>query len=124
MKSNGAVYLDPAPFCRLKTLGTSSLDFFSNCWCDSSDYWNVYYYIVETVYNEFKKNGIDVPFTQMEVRTYTEKAAMPFDTAPLPERKEKLRKKEKTPMRELIDDINKKIEDQKQKQKAKKRKKK
>ncbi len=123
MKSNGAVYLDPAPFCRLKTLGASSLDFFSNCWCDSADYWNVYYYIVETVYNEFKKNGITVPYSQLEVRTYTKKPTMPFDTAPLPERKEKTRKKNKNAFEELIEKANEKIEKQKKKRQVEKNKK-
>lgn len=123
MKSNGAVYLDPAPFCRLKTLGASSLDFFSNCWCDSEDYWNVYYYIVETVYNEFKKNGITVPYSQLEVRTYTEKPTMPFDPAPLPERKEKVRKKNKNAFEELVEKANQKIEKQKKKKQADKNKK-
>ena len=46
MLSNGKVYLDPAPFCRLKTLNASSLDFFANCWCDREDYWEVYYYVL------------------------------------------------------------------------------
>ncbi|MEG9430585.1 MAG: mechanosensitive ion channel family protein [Christensenellaceae bacterium] len=117
MKSNGAVYLDPAPFCRLKTLGQSSLDFFSNCWCDSADYWDVYYYIVENVYNELKRNGIAVPFTQLEVRTLTEKPVMPFNADPLPERKEKTRKKEKNTVQDILDDINKKIEKRKKKTK-------
>lgn len=86
MKSNGNIYLDPEPFCRLKTLNSSSLDFFSNCWCDSEDYWDVYYYIVERVYNEFKRNGVSVPFTQYEVRSRTDSVVMPFDPAPLPSR--------------------------------------
>ena len=106
MKSNGAVYLDPAPFCRLKTLGASSLDFFSYCWCDSADYWDVYYYIVETVYNEFKRNGISVPYAQYEIRNRTDNVVMPFDSKPLPVRKEKVRKKEKTVLQEIIDKAN------------------
>ena len=106
MKSNGSVYLDPAPFCRLKTLGSSSLDFFANCWCDSADYWDVYYYIVETVYNEFKRNGISVPYTQLEVRNRTDDVVMPYNSAPLPARKEKVRKKQKTVLEEIIDKAN------------------
>ena len=117
MKSNGAVYLDPPPFCRLKTLGQSSLDFFSNCWCDSEDYWNVYYYIVENVYNEFKKNGISVPYAQYEVRSRTDDVIMPFNPAPLPERVEKVRKKEKHTVQDILDDINNKILKKKKKTK-------
>ncbi len=94
MESNGSVYLDPKPFCKLKTLNSSSLDFFANCWCDSNDYWDVYYYVVENVYNEFKKKGISVPFTQIEVRERTDTVNMPFNPAPLPERVEKERPEE------------------------------
>ena len=91
MKSNGSVYLDPAPFCRLKTLGSSSIDFFSHCWCDTDDYWDVYYYVVENVYNEFKRNGISIPYSQLEVRSRTDDVVMPYSAAPLPERVEKVR---------------------------------
>ena len=79
--SNGKVYVNDkhTPFCRLKTLGANSLDFFANCWCDAEDYWDVYYYVVETVYNEFKKNNISVPFAQLEVRNRTDVVKMPFD---------------------------------------------
>ncbi|MBP5466699.1 MAG: mechanosensitive ion channel family protein [Clostridia bacterium] len=123
MKSDGRVYLDPAPFCRLKTLNNSSLDFFANCWCDSDDYWDVYYYVTETVYNEFKKNGICIPFTQLEVRSRTDDVVLPFNPDPLKKRVEKSRKTEKSPLREMIDDINKKIDDNKSKRRALKEKK-
>ena len=63
MHSNGKVMLEPkAPFCRLKVLNASSIDFVANCWVDSEDYWDVYYYIIENVYNEFKRNNISIPY--------------------------------------------------------------
>lgn len=95
MKSNGKVYLDPEPFCRLKVLGSSSLDFFSNCWVDNDDYWDVYYYVIENVYNEFKRNNISVPFNQVEVRERKDEVVMPVIGEGLPERVEKIRKIEK-----------------------------
>ena len=97
MNSNGKVYVteDKKPFCRLKTLGASSIDFFANCWVDSEDYWDVYYYVVENVYNEFKRNNISVPYTQFEVRSRMDKVVMPFEKENLPERVEKERKTEK-----------------------------
>lgn len=92
MQSNGKVDLEPkAPFCRLKTLGASSIDFFANCWCDSDDYWDVYYYIVENVYNEFKRNNISIPYNQLEVRNRVDNVVMPFNQEKLPERIEKVR---------------------------------
>lgn len=91
MYSNGNVDLDPAPFCRLKVLGASSIDFFANCWCDASDYWNVYYYVIENVYNEFKRNNISIPYNQLEIRNRVDEVVMPYNNSPLPERIEKVR---------------------------------
>lgn len=96
MQSNGNVDLDPAPFCRLKTLGASSIDFFANCWCDASDYWSVYYYVIENVYNEFKRNNVSVPYNQLEVRNRVDEVVMPYNTEPLPERVEKIREEHQT----------------------------
>ncbi len=94
MKSDGRVRLDKDPFCRLKTLNDSSLDFFANCWCDGSDYWDVYYYVMENVYNEFKRAGISVPFQQIEFRQRVDEVVMPVVGDKLPERVEKVRDEE------------------------------
>lgn len=91
MKSNGKVRLDKEPFCRLKVLGASSIDFAANCWVDSEDYWDVYYYVIENVYNEFKRNNISIPYNQLEVRNRTDKVVMPVKKDKLPERVEKVR---------------------------------
>ncbi len=92
MKSNGKVRLDGnQPFCRLKTLGASSLDFFANCWCDNEDYWDVYYYVVENVYNEFKRNNVSVPYNQLEIRERKDNVTLPIIGENLPERVEKVR---------------------------------
>lgn len=95
MKSNGKVRLDNEPFCRLKTLGASSIDFFANCWCDNADYWDVYYYVVENVYNEFKRNNISIPYNQLEIRERKDTVKMPVIGSGLPERVEKVREEEK-----------------------------
>ena len=95
MKSDGRVYLDPAPFCRLKTMNASSLDFSANCWCDNEDYWDVYYYVMEWVYNEFKRNKISVPYNQLEVRERKDNVNAPVIGKKLPERVEKVREAKK-----------------------------
>lgn len=95
MKSDGRVYLDPAPFCRLKTMNASSLDFSANCWCDNEDYWDVYYYVMEWVYNEFKRNKISVPYNQLEVRERKDNVNAPVIGKKLPERVEKVRVEKK-----------------------------
>lgn len=95
MKSDGRVYLDPAPFCRLKTMNASSLDFSANCWCDNEDYWDVYYYVMEWVYNEFKRNKVSVPYNQLEVRERKDNVNAPVIGKKLPERVEKVREAKK-----------------------------
>lgn len=94
MKSDGRVYLDPAPFCRLKILGASSIDFAANCWCDNEDYWDVYYYVTEHVYNEFKRNNISIPYNQLEIRERKDDVVMPIIEEKLPERVEKVREED------------------------------
>lgn len=129
MKSNGKVYLTAGnePFCRLKTLGASSIDFAANCWCDNEDYWDVYYYVVENVYNEFKRNKISIPYNQLEVRSRTDEVVMPYNEAELPERVEKVRGEddsidlETASLSEIIRKNKHKKEVNKNKKKAKKK---
>ena len=93
MKSNGLVRLDPAPFCRLKSMGDSNLLFVGRCWCDREDYWTVYFDITETVFNEFKRRGISIAYNQIEVRERNDNPASPVIGDALPVRVEKQRNK-------------------------------
>ncbi len=94
INSNGKTYKDPAPFVSLKNLNASALNFYANCWVDSEDYWDVYYYVLNNVFNEFKKQAISVPYNQMEVRLRDDSVELPFDKKPLEKRVEKTRIKE------------------------------
>ncbi len=95
MKSNGKVRLEKDLFCRLKTLNESSIDFFAYCWVDNEDYWDVYYYVTENVFNEFKRHNISIPYNQIEIRERKDKVVMPVLYKKLPERVEKVREEEK-----------------------------
>lgn len=109
MKSNGKVLLTPPPFCAIRTFNSSSVDLFSWCWCDTEDYWDVLYYVMDNVFNEFKKNGITIPYQQVEVRMRDDKVVMPVIDRKL-ERVEKVRKPEK---KDAIDQFFTRIENQK-----------
>ena len=124
MKSNGKVYLDPEPFCKLRNLGSSSIDFFSNCWVDNEDYWEVYYYIMENVYNEFKRHKISVPFNQVEIRDRKDKVVMPVVGKGLPKRVEKIRDKKHEKFDLETIDLKKTIIEKKAERKAEKQKRK
>lgn len=61
------VLVDPAPFARLSEHGESALTYTVRAWCKTADYWDVKFDLTETVKKEFDKNGIAIPFPQMDV---------------------------------------------------------
>ena len=91
MYSNGNILLEPAPFCRLNSLGGSSIEFLARAWCDSEDYWNVYFDVLELVYNELKRNKISIPYDQLEIRERKDRVILTIEKKALPKRIEKIR---------------------------------
>lgn len=92
MMSNGKVMLDPAPMCKLKTFNTNGLGFTARCWVDGEDYWDVYWYVMEYTFNEFKRNKISIPYQQLEVRERKDQVVMPVIKTQLHAREDKVRK--------------------------------
>ncbi len=64
---NELVLKDPAPFARLSNHGESSLEFTLRVWCKADDYWTVNFDLLEAVKKEFDKNGISIPYPQMDI---------------------------------------------------------
>ena len=58
---------DPAPVCRLSEYADSAIKLVLRVWTLSSDYWNVYFDINESVKNEFDAAGISIPYNQLDV---------------------------------------------------------
>lgn len=58
---------DPKPFVHLSEHSASSLSYTVRVWCENADYWTVYFDILETVKTAFDKNGISIPYPQMDV---------------------------------------------------------
>lgn len=63
---------DPEPFVRLGNLGESSIDFTVRVWTKTENYWDVFFDLTEQAKNEFDKNGISIPFPQMDVHLIKE----------------------------------------------------
>ena len=61
------VLKDPAPFIRVSEHAASSINITTRVWTNKSDYWTVYFDIMEAVKTEFDKNGIEIPFNQLDV---------------------------------------------------------
>lgn len=58
---------EPAPFIALGSLGDSSVNLTVRAWVNASDYWNVFFDMNEKVYKSFHREGINIPFPQMDV---------------------------------------------------------
>jgi small conductance mechanosensitive channel len=57
----------PEPFIVLGALADSSVNITVRVWVKASDYWGVYFSMNEKVYKEFDKNGLHIPFPQLDV---------------------------------------------------------
>lgn len=58
---------NPAPMVRVSEHGASSINLVARCWVKSSDYWTVNFDVIESVKAAFDKEGIEIPFNQLDV---------------------------------------------------------
>ena len=56
-----------APWIGLSRLADSSIVVNTRTWCRSKDYWTVYFYLNETVYQQLRQRGFMFPFNRMDV---------------------------------------------------------
>ncbi len=61
------VLKEPAPMVRMKEHGSSSINLVTRVWVNSGDYWTVNFDIMEAVKAAFDKEGIEIPFNQLDV---------------------------------------------------------
>ncbi len=58
---------DKEKFIRLKKHDESALIFTLRVWVKTTDYWTVYFDLMENIKKEFDKNNIEIPFNQLDV---------------------------------------------------------
>lgn len=58
---------DPAPFVAVSELADSSVNLVVRVWSKASDYWAIHFDMKEKVYKTFAKEGLNIPFPQMDV---------------------------------------------------------
>ncbi len=63
---------DPAPFARLTAVDDDTYIFTVRAWCNTSDYWNVYFDLIENCSKALSDNGIDDPEERIAVRLVKE----------------------------------------------------
>ena len=65
--ANDKVLDEPAPFVALLRQDASALVFVIRAWCESAEYWNVYFYLEENMKKAFDAVGIEIPFPQLDI---------------------------------------------------------
>ena len=67
------VLKDPEPNVILVNLNESSVDLSIRAWANKEVYWDVWSDIREDIYNAFNKEGISIPFPQIQIHMDKEK---------------------------------------------------
>lgn len=57
-----------APWMGLTNLGESGCTVTVRVWCNSADYWTVYFFLNENVYQRLRTSGYMFPFNQLDVK--------------------------------------------------------
>lgn len=65
--SNSKILKEPEVVIGVKQLSASSVDIESRIWVNTADIVELGFYMNESVKNEFDKNGITIPFPQMDI---------------------------------------------------------
>ena len=55
------------PFVRVVELADSSVNFTCRLWTRNEHYWDVYFYMTEEVKKTFDKEGVSIPYPQMDI---------------------------------------------------------
>jgi len=59
---------DPAPFARMSAVDDDTYIFTVRAWCDTADYWKVYFDLIENCSRALRDNDIDDPEERIAVR--------------------------------------------------------
>lgn len=67
-EAHSLVLKDPEPFARVTEHGDSGVIIILRVWCKNADYWTVHFDLLENIRRDFDKNGIVIPYNQLDVR--------------------------------------------------------
>lgn len=72
VKSHPMVLSEPDPFVRVSEYADSAVIITLRVWCESENYWNVYFDLLEQIRKAFDENGIVIPYNQLDVHVINE----------------------------------------------------
>lgn len=61
---------DPKVLIAVSELGDSSVNFTVRAWVETPNYWSVFFRMNENVYKTFEKEGLNIPYPQMDVHMH------------------------------------------------------
>ncbi|QIA09841.1 mechanosensitive ion channel family protein [Draconibacterium halophilum] len=68
IKADERIINDPAePFIAVSELADSSVNLVVRVWAEAANYWGIHFDLHEKVYKTFDKEGLNIPFPQMDV---------------------------------------------------------
>lgn len=70
MEADERVLKEPELFIAVAGLADSSVNIVVRAWVNAADYWSLFFHMNELVYNSFNKEGINIPFPQMDVHLH------------------------------------------------------
>jgi small-conductance mechanosensitive channel len=68
--SHNLVLKDPTPAVIVTELGNSSVNLQLRAWTKTEDYWKLKSELTRGIYEKYKKEGIEIPFPQMDVHIH------------------------------------------------------
>lgn len=88
LDSTPLVLANPEPLVVVSALGTSSVTILVRVCVMNDDYWTLNWYLLDHIFNEFKRNNINIPYNQLDVYVKKEQYPTYFRKEPLPEKQE------------------------------------
>jgi small conductance mechanosensitive channel len=67
IEQNDDILKDKNILIGVSTHSASSIDIKTRAWVKTEKYWDVYYYLMETIKIEFDKNGIEIPYQKIDI---------------------------------------------------------
>ncbi|MDE5566128.1 MAG: mechanosensitive ion channel family protein [Anaeroplasmataceae bacterium] len=61
------IFQYPETVVGISKYSSSSVDLSIRVWCANKDYWTINRYLLIEIKKAFDENGIEIPFTQLEV---------------------------------------------------------
>lgn len=64
---------DPAPFARVSAYGASAIEYTVRVWCNTDDYWDVYFDLTKGIKTAFDQAGVEMTYPHMNVHIMEKK---------------------------------------------------